>query len=311
MEDSTIREFLLKPSKYKNKITTVYMQGMNASSHQASKYAGSEGVDLLDDTIGKTNNAPLLAYNIYVGEELEQIGYQATNFQQEIQMIGVSLHNWWNNIDAKPYHINLSKTDIGQKIDIATQVSRWKGAIRRYPDRDIVLYGVSRGAATTFSSVALCEDNKLLSKVKLVILEGVFDTLSHCLESRSHWNQGLDSVKKYLPQDYKEYPDNFKFSIEKLGISALTQHDFTNECSPLSLVDKFPKNIPIGIVYTTNDSHVPNETTENLIDACNKAGLNVHVLKLKNSRHSTMSLDDTEDRIAYKNFVEDLYSLYL
>src|SRR4029079_9232101 len=121
-------------------------------------------------------------------------------------------------------------------IDINDFCDRLETAKYKHKESDIVLWGVSRGSATVFSSVCLMNKNNYdFSKVKLVVLEGIYDDLINCLKIRS-W-----------------YPEQY-------FVSLLTQHDFDkeNEYSPISLAEYFPKEIPIAIIYTDNDKSVPN-----------------------------------------------------
>jgi hypothetical protein len=286
-----IADILQKRNVKTDNVVTVYYQGMNSPQSQASYYAGKDGVVDENNILIKTIKAPLLAYNIFIGKEIPQVikGEPNTFFEKTQQLIYSQLLKY-RGTNAPLYSVDMSKTDIGQKIDINDFYNRLVSAKFKYNESNIILWGVSRGSATIFSSVCLMnKNNDDFSKVKLIVLEGIYDDLINCLKLRS-W-----------------YPEQY-------FVGLLTQHDFDkeDEYSPISLAEYFPKEIPIAIIYTDNDKSVPNTCTLNLINKLKELGHEkLHILNLHKSGHSAMSLDNDEDRIAYKTFIEDLYDMYL
>jgi alpha-beta hydrolase superfamily lysophospholipase len=153
--------------------------------------------------------------------------------------------------------------------------------------RQLVLFGCSRGAATTFVSLATVEE-PLLASIRLVILEAPFDTVESVLVESSY----TPNLQLFLLQAFTKY------SGEQL--------------SPLAACESFPLNVPVAFITSEKDTRVPRACTQRLIDRLRERGhLHLHHLELKNTGHSSMPHTDPDDTRAYLNFVNELYKLYI
>ncbi|CAD2217746.1 hypothetical protein, conserved [Angomonas deanei] len=159
--------------------------------------------------------------------------------------------------------------------------------------RHLVLFGVSRGAATCFyASMKL--PPKLASYVSLVMVEAPFDSLQHVLETSS-W------MPNFLYWFFTNFC-NYRGSAEELASYTFDVHNVHLRC-------------PVAFVISLRDRRVPNENTQVLIDTVRNALVPhvipaVEVLVLKHSRHPCMPVGHKEDQDAYAAFVERLYDTY-
>jgi alpha-beta hydrolase superfamily lysophospholipase len=153
--------------------------------------------------------------------------------------------------------------------------------------KQLVLFGCSRGASTTFISVATVEES-LLASIRLVILEAPFDSVESVLAASS-----------YTPD------------LQLLLLQTFTKYS-CDQISPLMAADTFPLHVPVAFITSEIDTRVPRACTQRLIDRLRERGhRQVHHLALKNSGHNTMSTGDPDDVAAYVNFVNELYKLYI
>ena len=161
--------------------------------------------------------------------------------------------------------------------------------IKLNPTKKIVLFGCSRGAATTVVTLSnLSKD--ALGHIKLVIVEAPFDSVESVVNESS-----------WFPSPTLYFIENF------------TKYD-KNQQSPLDSVssDKFPLDIPIAFVMSKVDTRVPIKNTQNLINVLkNKNHTKLHQLILENSHHALMHSHNKEDQNSYINFVNELYETYL
>lgn len=117
------------------------------------------------------------------------------------------------------YTPKLSAANIGQQKDINTFHKAYKKHSTMYPDMDIVLYGDSRGAATIFNVIALYNPEK----VKAAVLEGIFDTVPHCIkhflydDKNPETDERLHHMLSMMMWKYKKNGINPRQSAEIIG----------------------------------------------------------------------------------------------
>jgi hypothetical protein len=195
---------------------------------------------------------------------------------------------WRRNQSYTPCHaIRLSQLNIGQQIDVLNHQKRLKDADAS--GEPLICFGVSRGAMTTFISLAL---NPPPSNVKLVILEGSPDSIPNVLQAR-----------------YGKFFGN----IAEIVISAVTRYHMmrARTHSALSLVDSFPKDLPIAFITAEQDVAVPPTNTLRLAEALKQAGhQQVHILVLKHASHDSYVTGHPDDRRRYFEVVTELRKKY-
>ncbi len=293
------------------RIVTVFFQGHGAPRSQGAKYFGKDGITakyrLLipeNDTITprecKTSlqYAPQLLYNAYTYEELTDIKHilPSSNFPLNPIKIGCIIGNLFKSLfiglPITPLYYPVIELDnIAGEEDIKQLNSAIYSCVHDYENdnnKNVVVFGCSRGASTVFSTVALL--HKVIHKhIKLVILEAPFDTVPSAIEARFG---RLSPIIEYILETFTSYK-----KIQQ---------------SPLDLSLKFPLDIPVAFIMAKNDKIVPMSLTENLIKSLRDRGHEkIHTLILKNSCHVDMPLGDTQDQIEYKRFVDTLYNKYI
>lgn len=153
---------------------------------------------------------------------------------------------------------------------------------RIYP---CILYGVSRGAATTFNALA----TQQYQNVRLVILEGCYDRLRNVLR-RQH---------RILP-----------VTLVECGLSFATEYR-PGAFDPIDAVGRIPTTVPIGFVMSFADRVTPVRDAMRLVKALRKAGHeSVHVLTLWRSPHGKYTESNEADFLGYMYWLHALYQRY-
>jgi len=278
-----------------NEIVTLYFQGNSAARWQATKYAGSKGIKITsNEQIIYTPvipNSPLLLHNIYDYPELDDVGYGWSWNPLHGLMLGVSFvqQKYFGIENAPLHHIYVTNLNLGGQNDVLQHQRALDDCIAKeiLPNgKKLVLFGCSRGASTTFTSVATCAEN-LRNHIKLVILEAPFDTVDNVID-QSAW-----------------FPALLKAALKLTAYS-------DDQMSPLQAAQLFPLDVPVAFITSVVDARVPIQCTQNLINVLRERGHpNLHHLELRNSPHSSMSLADETDQKRYVEFVNSLYAKYL
>eukprot|EP01122_Echinamoeba_exundans_P004033 TRINITY_DN14067_c0_g1_i1.p1 TRINITY_DN14067_c0_g1~~TRINITY_DN14067_c0_g1_i1.p1 ORF type:complete len:269 (+),score=23.08 TRINITY_DN14067_c0_g1_i1:66-809(+) len=195
---------------------------------------------------------------------------------------------WRRNQAYTPCHaIRLGQLNIGQQTDVLNHQRRLKDADSS--GESLICFGVSRGAMTTFISLAL---NPPPKSVRLVILEGSPDSIPNVLQARY---------------------GNFFGRVAEILISAVTRYHMTRARthSALALVDSFPKDLPVAFITAERDAAVPASNTLRLAEALKQTGhQKVHVLVLKHASHDSYITGHPDDRKRYVEFVNELRQKY-
>ena len=304
---------------------TLFCQGVLASQIQLASYCGKEGfVTTTKEVVTKVGKKINIIYQPFIGRELQEVllssSKQTTSFS-----FFLFLKFLWSPIfyllkwisfykNKKTYKIIPSTTEEEQKETVQSHSIDWrelnlgqKGNRNEIKEKyyslfkerkvdKIVLFGISRGAATIFASCCSSSNSynyvDSFAQVKLVILEGCFDSVENVIAKR--------------------FPFLFSFLASK-ALELLTQYSKKEdqESSPLALVNFFPRRIPVAFITSEIDHVVPLTNTLNLVNALKNTGHeHVHLLVLKHSTHSTYASFHKEDQIRYQSFIHGLYKKY-
>lgn len=240
-------------------------------------------------------SSPALLHNIFAYPDLDDVGYGWTMSPVDWTTMAVSwLQGWYYGIrNHSVHHMRLSEWNVGGESDVRQHRNALIRCCERNPDKDIVLFGCSRGAATTLVSVADKEGvipNEVKSRIKLIIVEAPFDTVENVVRLTSLFPDMsltlLETIGKYKP----------------------------NQTSPLEAVslESFPMHIPIAFITSAADERVPVSCTMKLIDKLRERGHQyLHHCHLKYSSHAEMSVGDERDRATYSIFLESFHDRYL
>lgn len=303
-------------------VKTIYYQGMNASQTQAAKYMGSRGFlspTTLEHVVGSKSID--IINDVWVKPEIDEVvpGVLKRKWMGLLLQPRLLFPNLWAKThelvsglsnylfgikvlrteDSVPnqtiasHSLLVSKINVAQKGDLKNHQRRIESFYDECADSDAILTGVSRGAATTFQAAARYNKRypEKLKNVKLIHLEGCFDSVEHVMRTRHPW---------LLKSD---------FGIDLAAKCASWIIAFKREgSSPIKMVRHFPQHIPVVFITSQKDREVPSVCTKTLIRALLTAGHpNVYYLELKNSSHPKYAVEDEQDKADYQNFMHALY----
>lgn len=285
-------------------VQTIYYQGLMASQAQAAKYIDPSGFVTTTGDRAVCQRAAHLIENLFIGKEIDEVKFfnrethdsyaqyaypltyayhlfkmlELDRHEIEIIPVGSALRT------AQAHRVNVSKVSFGQGVAMNNHHEKYTLCVKKYPDADIILFGVSQGATATFNA---CAHNNY-TNMRLVILESPFDSMRHMIHTMP-LAAGM---------------------LMRQAIKLLPSYDIDG-VQPFKCVDRIPKNVPIMFITSHADTRVPAECTLNLARTLVKTGhQQVYVLELKSSRHSRYTLDDEADRALYQGFVHALYKKY-
>ena len=274
---------------------TLFYQGNSESRGQAAPYtrqrvhSWAEG----ERKSWHCKSAANLLYNVYECEEPADVSFRAgLNPYLWLNKAVRVVCNAWSGIEGPAHCSDPTQWSVGSRPD-REQCKRALADVASETDQnqELVLFGCSRGAATTFTTVCeVARDGGTgaegLRRVKLVILEAPFDSVRSVLRA-SAWLPGL--------QHY--------------ALAQFSQYD-ADEVSPLELAEHFPLHLPVAFVMSAADSRVPPECTMRLVSALT-GHTSVHTLLLERSPHPSFASADAEDVARYEAFLHELYARYL
>lgn len=294
-------------------VRTIFYQGVNASQAQVSKYTGlrgfiattgehvvcKRGFDVIENPfIGKELGEVQLK-KIYHGKRAHIKAFfrhpvraleQCVNNLFENKLLGITIKSSCRGQKetVQAHNVHFNAMSLAQNSDITEHQNRYDLCVAQHPDSDIVLYGVSRGAATTFNA---CASNHYdIHKIRLIVLEGCFDSVAGAVHNSPlflKWNGLERAVVK--------------------AMMAATQFK-AQGLAPINLVDEFPENVPVLFVTSVCDHIVPMASVQRLVDALKTRGKNpIYMLVLKHSSHPKYMMDDKEDTENYRDCMHALY----
>lgn len=276
-----------------DEIITVFFPGHMSSRTQATNYTNKVTIKITDEITEEVHipNAPLILHNVFPAKDLDDIGYGFTlNPLHMLFKVKSFVVNEYCNIQgASLGYSYITEDNVSGKKDVEQNIKAIEECVKLHPDNKIVLFGCSRGAATTIITLANL-DIEILKHIKLVIVEAPFDSVENVVNSSFYFpNFILNSLKWFTKYD-------------------------ENQQTPLDAVnsEKFPLNVPIAFVTSEVDTTVPIDNTMNLINVLkNRNHQHLHHLNLKNSHHALMHSHNPEDVNNYLQFVNNLYELYI
>jgi hypothetical protein len=270
-----------------DKIITVFAQGNTSPRAQCAKYTKS-GINIFGKQV-TMKEANDIIYNPFVYPELNDVGYYWSWNPLHIisKLFSLLKIYYFQSTNETVHHIHFTELNVAGREDVTQLQHAIRNSKKQHPDKNIVLFGTSRGAANALVSISTYPGDK--KDVALVILEAPFDTVPSVLKYQ--WSF-LSPVVIYLLKTFAKYDPNY--------------------ITPLEAIDSFPLDIPIVFVTSEVDKIVPSYLTQNLIDKIKeRCHPNVHHLSLENSGHSSMSLGNSDDQKRYVKFMHDIYDQYI
>lgn len=289
---------------------TLFYQGITTSQTQVAKYTGPRRTLLSNGQYvhcdGKNGLKPIdVMHRPFIGLEVTDINLEPfkrpASYFNPVKIMSSSMSFFVNrrlNIQIsehpealpdkrariKLHSINVSKISLAQEGDVLAHFQKYQKWKMQYPNNDLILWGVSKGAATTFNAMSTYQ----YPEVRLVVLEGCFNNLQEVFKS---WHpQSVEALSRGLQM----------FTAFKL-----------NGLTPEGCVQTFPRNVPVVFITSKLDRVVPAALTLKLAGKLAERGENpVYVLTLEKSRHGNYIFDDAKDRAAYENFMHAIYKEY-
>lgn len=290
------------------KVKTIFYQGLYNSQTQASKYI-LPGFTATTGEYVQCSKGLNLIHDLYIGQEINEITpmrswYECLNPVRLYNFVCSRLANWYygitvchkkndNNTDENTHDslichsIDYLAINFGQEDDIYNHYKKYIKFANDFPDHDYILWGVSKGGATTINAVAT---NKYdTNRLKMIVLEGCYDSIENVFASwQSLFGALMLYFLPYLPFRYKSDP----------------------QWDPINRVSELP-DIPILIITSKADTLVPAYLTHRLADKLVESGHHyVHVLELESSAHPMYMFHYDKDRKAYYEFIHRLYKQY-
>ncbi len=287
---------------------TVFYQGLNSTQVSAAKLAGINGF-ISHHTAEKVTCARAIdcLINLTVYPEIDEVELLNPSKSWMYYLLRPYTLAWFirtyfiykqnaitfqnlnvsavRNASFRTHAVRVWKINIGQAGDLAEHKKRVEACYAQYPDTDIVLYGMSRGALTTFNAHA----HNCYDRVKAVVLEG---------------------CPSAMPDVVKALPDKWLRALYTYCVPYLCAHDPAG-ISALTCVEQFPQETPVLFITSEKDMIVPASCTlklsHQLVQSVHE---NVYCLVLKNASHCGYSCDDAEDALNYQHVVHAFYKKY-
>lgn len=290
----------------------LYAPGFLANATQTGKYSREFICKETNETIASKNGMQVLGDTIYVskGNEVTTKDKNQTFSWNPAQWIwhnlcykiagganekfGISVKsNDESSTTVAAQSINLLNLRIGLNEDAESVISTFKKMVSENKDKDIVLYGVSRGTAAINNALPELIKLKDFSRVKGIVLEGAFDSMEHVYTSR------FPFIAKII---------SFKTANKLIMLLTGTDQSQNNPCETLKkTLQENSKNMPPILMVSSNiDKDVPYECTKNLYETNKELG-NIELITLNKSLHPSYMFDDHNDRKTYYTGVHAFY----
>jgi hypothetical protein len=301
---------------------TIYYPGVLGAYSIAARYTGNWGFTSPDtgQWIVSLENGAEIIQNIFVGTKTPEINLVSHKtrwnlwFKLQEKIAQHQLNSRLGTISIFPstikqtdkslygHSVQITKISGGQDQDIAVhhqKMSLFNNDIVQQLEKEpyVVLFGDSKGAATTFNAYATHHNNPLYKNVKLVVLEGCFDTVKNVVKHHK--------ITKALA-----LPKKLQNLVYQVGIK-ITEHK-EHGPTPLTLVDKFPHDTPVVFITSLKDGIVSHKCTKNLAYtlAYKYGHPMVYLIKLKHSDHVKYPFENPDDRHTYLTSLHALYKKF-
>ncbi|HLJ31762.1 MAG TPA: hypothetical protein VKU36_04950 [Candidatus Babeliales bacterium] len=169
----------------------------------------------------------------------------------------------------KFYRVNYVETSFGQENEMSRLNKSYNYILSHYPNYDIILWGLSRGASNVLIFAGLHD----ISKVKAIVLESPYYSMSEVIESIM-----IKRGVGWLPISYGETLAEFIFKkYSRYG------------WSPANCIEHIPLNIPILIICTKEDHLVPYTSSINVYKKLVASGhQHAYIFVAEGGRHAAI-----------------------
>ncbi len=198
----------------------------------------------------------------------------------------------FNYPDAgKSYHINRKETSLAQKNEVKALDDAHGNIDNQF---GVVGLGVSRGASAFLVWLGTHPDESKVQNIRALVLESPFDSIDSVLRC-------VIGEKLYKSPRIRA----FSHSLVRFFFSKYDK----NYITPIEAAPNVPKNIPILIICSEEDTRVPADLSKKLYDALRATGHDeVHFVKLKHGAHGKLIEGAASE--TYRNVVHAFYKKY-
>jgi len=301
-------------------IFTIFYQGLFCSQDQIANYTTGNFLTTTNELVHSKKGIEIIQ-NPFIGKEIEEVMLCPSKsvpekntclegksswerFQIKLQLIYLKYRSKLYGLETKPLeprhhgpslksvYFQRALINIGQEGDVQNHRQKFELCEFLHPNAGFILFGASRGAVTTFNSIASYH----YQNVKLVILESCFYSLEDLLYHRFSFCRKSLRLRKALLQ-----------LLEIIFPRFSRDHNMT----PFRLIDYFPENIPVVFITSRKDGIVPVETTVNIAKELSLRNRNpVYLLVLCRSSHNMYPIHNSTDQRIYLRFIHALYRKY-
>jgi hypothetical protein len=304
-----------------NDTVVIYYQGMGGTQAEAVDYVGRKRIqtttgDVIYSHKGIDTIAPecLSLYPEIAEVDRASAPKQLSSTQhQELHKKGINIDMTdaplgYETLQTKREeggvlgaNINFAVSSLGQATDSIAHKQKYDYALEHIKRNHIILYGASRGGATTFRAIA----EHQYPKVDLCVLEAPPSSIRGVVKT-------LVNNDYYLPR----WTGKLLYPLLRSTLFG-GQHQIGKEHQAMAFADRFPLNVPLAIVSSIADDTVPHQQSMKLAlrVAANRIAAQargeqialVYFLQLENTNHMSYGLGDSEDGQRYQNFVHAVY----
>lgn len=302
-----------------DKTAFIFYQGRDSSQLHASKYIGNKFLGATTGEIAFLNKTrgieTIPREKLWLYPEIEEINRHTKygllrrlmHWFTGLNVIRPSAHQrldytpfYPQNESGSLHHFSVlnTKRSLGQATDIQAHARRYSSLVQHHSDiENVILYGVSRGAATSFSALA---ENQY-KKVKLCIIEAPPASIS--------------ALFKFY---FSRFLGKFLYNTSLIPLILGRQHKTGKEHQAKAQIARFPNDVPLVVLSSRKDKTVPLKSSIKLAlgvaakrIAAQQDGEEVapvYFLQLDNSTHNDYCiLGTSEDPNRYQNFIHAVY----
>lgn len=256
--DSTFGYELFNTSPSQSNVAYIFVHGLDGSKYQGFRYC-----------YAYTNKDGVLKYNPHW---IMQEPYAIFNFSEVLN------HNY-------------KEVDLGQEKDMDRLHQAYLKTRELLPNHDVVLVGVSRGAATIINYVATYQP----SHIRALVLESPFDHINSIItyltrKWRLQWIPHIHKLSTYI----------FKKRFPALNLEGPV---------PQQTIEKLPLDLPVLLIHSHKDELIPVECSRALyVRLCNLGHKKAHFIELSEGKHAQLLGHDEAD--LYHRTVHSFFKRY-
>ena len=263
-------------SKYKN-VITLFFPGNGSSKDQMIRYTNNLLYTKATTPVYTNlliNPIAVQPYDVVDNSILVWFVYPI------YYILNVIVNKFYN---ITPYFTNPFKINLCQDGDLKSALEAVK-FILDFTDKDIILYGCSRGSVVALSVATLLNQEEQ-KRIKLIVAEGCFTSIEDVIDTKS----------------------NIRAKITRFLLK-LTEYNSTKK-TPLEYIKDLNPNIPVVVVSSIIDEVVANKLSKKVYS--NLPSVKKWYIELYKSSHPKYASAEESDRHRYYTELHNIYDLIL